>query len=150
METTSLKMRPLKKVLLIETQPLWCIGVSSLIHQLDPRARVFHARNVEEARNIYRAEAGAFDLIITDFNLDGQGSGLDLWKECRERRIPFVVMSGFQGGDTLENPPEEMLHAGHLVLMPKPLNPKLFFNVLGPLIDTERHELSSSLVWVAA
>ena len=55
-----------------------------------PPARISHCGGAEEAIKLLDTDAGAFDVVVADYNLTGL-SGLELCKEVVANGIPLPV-----------------------------------------------------------
>ncbi|MFM1848503.1 MAG: hypothetical protein RL417_1977, partial [Pseudomonadota bacterium] len=103
-------------ILLVDDNPQvtsFYARVAEALHQ-----RYFTAASVEEAQAIVSRE-GRPRLVVTDLQL-GEGSGLDLVRELRQRfdrELPIVVVSGNTGGGVVD----EVRTAGATSYLAKPV-----------------------------
>lgn len=86
-----------KKVLLVEDEPHWQMMILRTLRAIDQRISVRCVKSVKHAQQILFDDS-SYDMIISDHYLEGKHTGLDLWRDCRERKhsIPFVVVSGIR------------------------------------------------------
>jgi len=77
--------------------------------------KVDSAGSIVQARSMVRA--GGFDLLVIDYQLDDNMSGLDFYNELREEgvHIPAVMCSGFSD----ESHVNEALRCGIAHVLPK-------------------------------
>jgi signal transduction histidine kinase/ActR/RegA family two-component response regulator len=105
-----------ERILVVEDQaPVRYMTVDCL-HSLGYRTE--EAEDGPEALQVWEAERGRFDLLLTDMVMPGGMSGLDLCVRLRERApgLPTVITSGYS---------TELVHVGPLpepcfVFLPKP------------------------------
>lgn len=84
------------KVLYVEDSPSAAQVVSKLL--TDAGLEVRHVASAEAALELFRADTKSYDLILTDFLLQGKMTGLGLVREVRRsagNAIPILVLSGF-------------------------------------------------------
>ena len=88
--------RPLSglRLLLVEDELLIAMDVEQICRD-NGAAEVLLCGNAAELQN---AAGWTFDAAILDVVIDGQ-STLDMARDLRERRIPFVFATGYSDGD---------------------------------------------------
>lgn len=93
------KVQP-EKILVVEDNISMLLLVQKAIFNVLPNAEVYSAVSLEEAfailiKNSDINEKKPYDLIIADIFLEGNGTGLDLWRVLcgTYPRIPFLVIS---------------------------------------------------------
>jgi DNA-binding NtrC family response regulator len=86
-----------RAVLIVEDdtslRPFW----EYVVHQVEPRLELQWVSSVSGAEQLVREslkKRHALGLIIADLYLEGQRTGVDLWREFKESLIPFVMTSG--------------------------------------------------------
>ncbi len=119
-------------VLVIEDDPMQLVGLRLLLegwgHAVTPAA------SAESALAAVR-EGCAPDLVITDFRLPGELSGIDAVGEVRmtlRRRVPAVLLTGDTDPDRLR-----AAKAGDLRLLHKPYLPDQLRHVMGEAMAEE-------------
>lgn len=120
-----------KSILVVEDNLSLRHWLFPIIHSVDELAIIEWSTSAEEA--LLKLQRRKHDLILSDFYLEGSGTGLDLWKHCRNsyKEIPFIFMSGISREaylelfDTQEIPP----------LVSKPLNSEEIRKTLAGLLD---------------
>jgi DNA-binding NtrC family response regulator len=120
-----------KNYLVVEDDLTLCPLLMRSIRLFEPDAHVSWITSAQDADAMIRRIWP--DLVISDVNLPGKTSGLDLWRHSRRHypEIPFVLMSGmkfeeFEGLVSRTGP-----EARHPAFLPKPFSP----NRLRQLID---------------
>src|SRR4051812_7652645 len=86
---------PAAHILLVEDDPIWEAMLRQSIRSKNPGTQVLAVSSVEKARSIINSNA-EIDFVISDFSLDGEETGMDLWREFEtsQRRVPFLLISG--------------------------------------------------------
>jgi len=92
--TQALTLENAKHILYIDDDEALVSLVTRLLNRRG--FRVIGHTNQKEALAALRAEPGAFDLVLTDYNMPGM-SGLDVAREVRTIRadLPVAITSGF-------------------------------------------------------
>lgn len=82
-------------VLLVEDDPVWQGLLRQSIKAQNPSADVHTVSSVKKAKRMIDTFAD-INFVIADFWLEGEETGLDLWKDCESlnRPIPFLLISG--------------------------------------------------------
>lgn len=90
-----------KNVLLIEDEPYWQFIVGESIRSFQNNVNVRCVRSVAQAEDVLMQTGEAYDLIISDHYLQGDQTGIDLWKKCQDHyeNIPFLMISGLSEND---------------------------------------------------
>ncbi len=83
------------RVLVVEDDPHWQWVISAALKSLNQRVVLHCVRSVKHAEQLLY-QSSNYELIIADYQLEGNKNGIDFWKDCREKnkRIPFMVVSG--------------------------------------------------------
>lgn len=109
-----------KKILIVEDEPQWQVMLSQMFRSMDKDVAIRCVRNAKSARQALDFD-NEIDLVITDFNLDGKETGIDLWKSCQSAYpgLPFIVVSGVKE----EKIQAEVRSSDYLapIFVPKPL-----------------------------
>lgn len=90
-------MMPLKRILVVEDDSFWRVMIRNYLLRQDYAVAVDYATSVSHA--VFRIHHQQnYDLIISDFRLQGNNTGIDLWSECQKIGcdIPFILTSGYQ------------------------------------------------------
>ncbi|MBI4127934.1 MAG: response regulator [Parcubacteria group bacterium] len=84
-----------RDVLIVEDDLSYKIMLERILRSIDPRLKIKWTTTAEAAKAVFQKEHYA--LVIADFALEGDGTGLDLWKALRERHptVPFILISGY-------------------------------------------------------
>jgi CheY-like chemotaxis protein len=90
-----------KHVLVVEDDPFWRRMIGRNIERTAHDCKAVFAESVDEALDVIEAD-GKIHLIIADQYLEGERTGYELWRNCRERgiRTPFLLTSGLADFDT--------------------------------------------------
>lgn len=104
------------RILIVDDDRETCSFMTELLAQ--PERTILTAHDPEEALRLIRSDA--FDLIVSDINLNAQSTGLDLLREFKARHPggQVVLISGF---GTLETA-IEAVRAGAFDYVSKPFN----------------------------
>ena len=90
----SLDIRRGKKILIVEDDPQWKLILSKTASAVADSPDIFYAESANEARDILKANK-FFDLVISDYLLNGDENGLQLWQSTPlVQASPFVLISG--------------------------------------------------------
>lgn len=86
----------LSQVLVVEDETHWQFLIGETLKSKYKDVNLRFARSASFAKNILDRD-GSFDLIVADYALEGDKTGLDLWKDFSVEYpdIPFVMLSGF-------------------------------------------------------
>jgi CheY-like chemotaxis protein len=128
----------LKRVLLVEDNPVNRLVIRELLRKKWPDLELTEATSAEDAQP--RLSAGNFDLVLMDVMLPGMdGRELTHWIRERidgaEHRLPVL-------GLTAHASPEEQqacLHAGMDDCLSKPVRPALLFQRMAQLLGSAKH-----------
>lgn len=84
-----------RKILVVEDDPEWQLLIGSAIRKYDESAQVKYAYSARGAKYLLNQNPG-YDLVISDHYLEGDETGLELWRECQQKYhdVPFMMMSG--------------------------------------------------------
>jgi len=89
-----------RKVLIVEDDLEMCMVLDRVLTTTDQHVMVDWATSVDEAISRLQEKAAQsitrpYDLILADIFLEGQSTGIDLWKLCQEEfpDVPVVVTS---------------------------------------------------------
>ena len=84
----------LREVLLVEDQGLVRAGMRTMLHLVEPQARVTEAGSFEEAATLLAQRD--FEIVFLDIDLRAQRNGLDLLSLIRERELAckVIMLSG--------------------------------------------------------
>lgn len=93
-----------KRVLLIEDDPYWQQIVGRTMKTIDKNISLRCVRSVNHAEQVLYNNNNNFNLIIADHYLDGDATGLDLWRKFKKSNndIPFLMISGLNNEDFLD------------------------------------------------
>ncbi len=123
-KTKQARMMP-KKILVVEDDTTMTVLLGKAILDVFSDAEIQWATSLEQAvtqliQNTDIAEKIPYDLIIADIFLEGNGTGLDLWKVLSRTypTIPFMVISSISEEQVLSAVTEEQRRA--LVYLKKP------------------------------
>lgn len=90
-------MAPLKpRVLVVEDDPINAIIIEDYIWKIEPKCAIDWVKSEEHAEKMIEqaeAENNAFDLVIADYYLSGQRTGVDLVNRYHGRVPYFILMS---------------------------------------------------------
>lgn len=90
------------KILLVEDDPHWQTLVTSMLRSLHTGAEVEVVASRAAADRALLAKE-TYDLILADVLLEGDGTGVDLWRaHRRDSATPIVLLSGLRTADFLE------------------------------------------------
>lgn len=94
-ETTPSVSAPHKRVLVVEDDPFWRALIQASLDENHRDLKIDFAVGAEEALSRALGPRN-YDLIISDFQLEGRANGLDFWNDCRRMKIetPFLLTSG--------------------------------------------------------
>lgn len=94
-ETTPAVLVPHKRVLVVEDDPFWRALIQASLDENHRDLKIDFAVGAEEALSRALGPRN-YDLIISDFQLEGRANGLDFWNDCRRMKIetPFLLTSG--------------------------------------------------------
>ena len=93
------RKRVVNRILIVEDEPLTAFDNEVMLGDLGYEV-VATLDSFEDA--IERLDSDAIDLILSDYRLSGQRTGLDLARAAKNRGIPIVFSTGHQ------LPPESM------------------------------------------
>ena len=89
-----------RRILVVEDDPGLVFLLEEIFASIDPDARLDWIKDGDRAiaefrANLLRGEDRRYDMIISDNYLDGESSGIDLWRVCQELdpEILFLVIS---------------------------------------------------------
>lgn len=92
--------KKVKHVLIVEDDMDMAMILDQVVHWIQPEANVEWASTAEQVVSIIESHAKRharppYDLIVSDIFLDGQGTGLDIWKLCQQtfEDTPIVLTS---------------------------------------------------------
>ncbi len=119
------------KILLIDDEP----SIRTYFERLLTGLRYEVQTASDSPTGLACAERTRFDLIISDLNMPGTPSGLDLIKVLREKRpdCPLVVISGYPTGERLEACRE----MGVVDFLTKPFEMPFIVSILSRLLSPE-------------
>ncbi len=105
---------PGKSVLIVEDDLSISNLMERVIRSIAPGVNLEWATSAEEALKLVdtsskESPSSPYDLVISDFYLDGPKTGLDFWNIFRKTHpgVPFVLMSTADLNDFLENEDEQ-------------------------------------------
>lgn len=80
-------------ILLIEDDPVWINLFSSVLRAQTPEISLWSAKSIKQAENFVRKKR--FKLIIADYQLQGQDTGLDFWASLKRQKLSnsFILTS---------------------------------------------------------
>lgn len=114
-----------KKILVVEDDPSMTVLLGKAILDVFSDAEIQWATSLEQAvtqliRTTDISQKNPYDLIITDIFLEGNGTGLDLWKVLSGTypRVPFLVISSIAKESVLNAVSDEQKKS--LVYLKKP------------------------------
>ncbi|MBC7419684.1 MAG: response regulator [Bdellovibrio sp.] len=114
-----------KKILVVEDDRSMTVLLGKAILDVFSDAEIQWASSLEQAvtqliQNTDISEKAPYDLIIADIFLEGNGTGLDLWKVLSGTypNIPFMVISSISKDQVLNAVSEEQKKS--LVYLKKP------------------------------
>ena len=82
-----------RNVLIVEDDLSLNPILTQVFHSIDPLLNVDWVTSAEEG--LERIRTTPYTMVVADYSLAGNGTGLDLWDYCKDdiRKIPFVVVS---------------------------------------------------------
>lgn len=82
------------RVLIVEDDPQWQLILESTVRSVASRASFTCVTSVNAAREALNLEQN-FDVILADFMLDGEETGLDLWRASGTSKSsdPFIMVT---------------------------------------------------------
>jgi len=87
-------------VLVVEDDRALANLLEQVLQSIEPRIHVDRTASAEGAIALLKRNEGSsrgypYDLVLADISLEGERSGIDLWKLCQEKfsRMPIVVTS---------------------------------------------------------
>ena len=87
------RKRVVNRILIVEDEPLTAFDNEVMLGDLGYEV-VATLDSFEDA--IERLDSEEIDLILSDFRLSGERTGLDLARAAKQRRIPIVFSTGHQ------------------------------------------------------
>ena len=87
------RKRVVNRILIVEDEPLTAFDNEVMLGDLGSEV-VATLDSFEDA--IERLDSEEIDLILSDFRLSGERTGLDLARAAKQRRIPIVFSTGHQ------------------------------------------------------
>lgn len=87
------RKRVVNRILIVEDEPLTAFDNEVMLRDLGYEV-VATLDSFEDA--IERLDSEEIDLILSDFRLSGERTGLDLARAAKQRRIPIVFSTGHQ------------------------------------------------------
>lgn len=110
-----------EKILVVEDNISQLLLIQKAIYKVRPQAEVYSAVSLEEAftiliKNASIEEKNPYELIIADIFLEGNRTGLDLWRVLRGTYpgIPIIVISSISEeivmSTILENEKKDMIY----------------------------------------
>lgn len=115
-----------KNVLVVEDDPYWQFKIENSLKDFDKDMHIECVSSAEQAEQ-KMAKNKIYDVIIADHYLDGNETGLDLWKKCHDKMThqTFLMISGIKEIDFRNMAPDK-----DLVYLEKPLDTEKFYGVL--------------------
>ncbi|MBS1963228.1 MAG: response regulator [Bdellovibrionales bacterium] len=114
-----------KLALVVEDDPMIYPLIKAMFNKLNPQTTLEFADSAEKAAELLLGpSAKKYDVILSDLQLAGQKSGVDLVKEVyfKTGRTPFVLTTGKEDYNT------------HLPFLKKPLRYEDFAERIGPFL----------------
>lgn len=127
-----------KRLLVVDDDPLVLSSTSSILTSWG--CEVSTAISISEVRQLLQ-QGGIWDLVITDYQLDNQGSGIDviaLIREHHNRQIPCILISGDIGPAVLK-----LASVGGHHLLHKPVRPAKLRSLVVYLLEEASTEASA-------
>lgn len=119
------------RILVVEDDPGMKALLKKVIHGVSPEAEVSVASSLEQAfAQILQfsdiSDAQPYELIVADIFLEGNGTGLDLWRVLMSTypKIPLLVISSVSEDDVTEAIGEEQKK--NLIFLKKPFTAQSF------------------------
>jgi CheY-like chemotaxis protein len=119
--------------LVVEDDLLHSQLIQKMIKAFEPNAKLQIVSSAEEAYLKLKEGSAKYSMIIADYKLVGEETGLDLWNKCQKEftKVPFIMISALTlgifsdllGGDK-KLPP----------FLPKPFYPNDFKQLLQTLL----------------
>jgi DNA-binding NtrC family response regulator len=84
----------MRNVLIVEDDICTQTVMTQLLQTIDSAIKADWATSAEKAKALLRMHH--YDLTIADHTLNGEGTGLDLWRLCQDKypSMPFFMISG--------------------------------------------------------
>jgi CheY-like chemotaxis protein len=83
-----------KQILIVEDDPQWKLILSKAVGAVADSPEIVYAGSAEMARAILASDK-KFDLVISDYILEGDETGVELWHSAHiAQTTPFVLISG--------------------------------------------------------
>lgn len=91
-------------ILVVEDDAAWQSLLEKVINKIDPNTNLSFATNAKTALDTIQSDP-LFDFIISDQNLDGLGTGLDIWDEllAEQCETPFILLAGHSKKDFISS-----------------------------------------------
>lgn len=128
--------RPVQRILVVEDDVALSFLVERLALNINPEIRVDWVTSAEQAVPLLKSKTGncKYDLIFADIFLDGERSGLDLWRYCQESfpSVPIVVTSAMPMEKFFAAIGRNSISPAYL---PKPFLPRECFQVLKGMLS---------------
>ena len=106
------------RVLLADDHAMVREALAQMLERLDPNLRVLQARNVDEARELLKAEH-SFSLALLDYNMPGMSGAATLTALKGEYPgLPIGVISGYVSAEKVE----PLIAAGAAGVFPKAMS----------------------------
>lgn len=114
-----------EKILVVEDNVSMLLLIQKAIYKIRPQAEIYSAVSLEEAftiliKNANIEEKNPYELIIADIFLEGNRTGLDLWRVLRGTYpdIPIIVISSISEEQVMSNILEN--EKKHMIYFKKP------------------------------
>lgn len=120
----SLLKKQSKRVLIVEDDMELSSVLERVLHEIDPHMSTECVSRTEDAvsrlRKSERNHSHPYDMVVADIFLEGESTGLDLWKICNESlpNVAFIVTSALS--------PEKFFKAIGTEMIAPPFLPKPF------------------------
>lgn len=106
------------RVLLADDHAMVREALAQMLERLDSNLRVLQARNVDEARELLKAE-GNFSLVLLDYNMPGMSGAATITALKTEYPgLPIGVISGYVSSEEVE----PLIAAGAAGVFPKAMS----------------------------
>jgi len=122
-----------KKILLLEDEPMVRELTREILHNVG--YTIYTAETVEEAKEVFASENGAFDLLFSDVMLP-DGNGLELAESLLEQQpgLRVLLFSGYSD----ERAQVEAIRENGFGYMRKPFNLKTLLDLVSLTIDVRK------------
>ena len=108
------------KVLCVDNEPSVLAGMQELLGGW--KCQVFTARSIEEAKHVFEQQSGAFDIMLVDYQLDNNETGIELMSQIQQASnvpIPGILITATTDQDVVNQ--AKRLGYGHLRKLIKPI-----------------------------